>query len=92
MTVTTSIARHYAIKHVVLIVVSIVFALWGAYDLWIKLPREQRVADRFAELMEAKEQIEKDLESGSGVVSEERLREAAEQYEPMRSSLSYIVT
>ena len=65
MTVTTSIARHYAIKHVVLIVVSIAFSFWGAYDLWIKLPREQQVADRFAELMTLKEQIEKDLESGT---------------------------
>jgi hypothetical protein len=85
MSVTTSIARHYAIKHIVLIVVSIAFALWGAYDLWGKLPREQQVADDYAEFTAEKEQLE--FELGEGTVSEARRAEATERYEELEARL-----
>ena len=43
MALTTSIARHYALRQIIMAVVCLVLGLWGLYDYAIKIPRQQAV-------------------------------------------------
>ena len=46
MAITTKVARHYAIRMHAIAIVSVVFSLWGAYDLWIKKRKERAAPPR----------------------------------------------
>jgi hypothetical protein len=45
MPITTTIARHYFWRQVITAVVCVVLAVWGAYDLWVKIPYKRWTND-----------------------------------------------
>ncbi len=47
MALTTSIARHYALRQIIMAVVCLVLGLWGLYDYAIKIPRQQAVWNNY---------------------------------------------
>jgi hypothetical protein len=71
MAITTKVARHYAIRMHAIAIVSVAFTLWGAYDLWIKIPRENATAERFEQIGARLAE----LEEGGGVITEEARQE-----------------
>jgi len=45
MPITTTIARHYFWRQVITAVVCVVLTVWGAYDLWVKIPYKRWTND-----------------------------------------------
>ncbi|MHC4911171.1 MAG: hypothetical protein ACYTF9_15805 [Planctomycetota bacterium] len=58
MAIATRLAPMYAVRTLVTGVACIVFGIWGAYDLFVKIPAEQAASDRYDELMTIKDDIE----------------------------------
>ncbi len=50
MAIETTVAKHYSIRLIIVGVLSVVFAIWGAYDLWVKIPSKERTVKRFDEV------------------------------------------
>ena len=50
MAITTTIARHYALRLIITAVVCVVLGLWGIYDYAIGIPRQEKAAARFETL------------------------------------------
>jgi len=47
MPITTHVARSYAWRMIFIGVFCLVFGLWGAYDLWVKIPRQEETFARY---------------------------------------------
>lgn len=54
MAITTSIAPSYGWRMLFIAALCAVFGVWGAYDYWVKIPRQER---DFAEYTQAKDTI-----------------------------------
>jgi len=64
MALTTSIARHYALRQIIMAVVCLVLGLWGLYDFAIKIPAQQKAYQSFEELSAEKADLEAKRELG----------------------------
>lgn len=47
MKYTSGIKKSFRLKQILMVVLCLVFGLWGVYDLLVKLPREQQTYDQF---------------------------------------------
>jgi hypothetical protein len=47
MPITTTVAPSYAWRMIFIGVLCAVFGVWGAYDLWVKIPRQERNFEQF---------------------------------------------
>ena len=78
MAIQTTIARHYFWKQTAMGVLCVVFAVWGAYDLWVRYPAKEERYNRYMEIQEAKtaiEQKQQELEAtGQSLTEAERGR------------------
>ena len=64
MALTTSIARHYALRQIIMAVVCLVLGLWGLYDYAIKIPAQQERYQKFEKLSAEKAELEAKSELG----------------------------
>ncbi|MEE9131171.1 MAG: hypothetical protein V3T84_14215 [Phycisphaerales bacterium] len=64
MALTTSIARHYALRQIIMAVVCLVLGLWGLYDYAIKIPGQQERYQEFEKLSAEKADLEAKRELG----------------------------
>ena len=58
MALTTKIARHYALRQIIMAVVCLVLGLWGLYDYAVKIPRQQEQWDEFQAISAEKADLE----------------------------------
>ena len=70
MAIKTKIATHFFWRQVIVAVACVVLSVWGAYDLWVKLPYQADNAAKF----ERYDELQGKAETG-------RLRDPAEQAE-----------
>ena len=59
MALTTSIARHFALRQIIMAVVCLGLGLWGLYDYAIKIPRQQAVWKDYEDQTQKKTDLEK---------------------------------
>ncbi len=64
MALTTSIARHFALRQIIMAVVCLVLGLWGLYDYAIKIPGQQERYQKFEKLSAEKAELEAKSELG----------------------------
>ncbi|MHC5004658.1 MAG: hypothetical protein ACYTJ0_16210 [Planctomycetota bacterium] len=50
MAITTKVARHYAVRMTVIGALCVLFGVWGAWDLFVKIPREEEAHRQFTQL------------------------------------------
>ena len=82
MPIATHLARSYAIRMIIIAVLSVGFGLWGAYDLWVKLPRDQAIFNEHQEVVAKRMAFEKRDKDGETLTVEERAEwQAAAQRE-----------
>ena len=62
MALTTRIAKHYALRQIIMAVVCLVLGLWGLYDYAIKIPRQQERWETFEGLSQEKADLESQSE------------------------------
>ncbi len=62
MALTTKIARHYALRQIIMAVVCLVLGLWGLYDYAVKIPSQQEQWDTFQVISEEKAELESQSE------------------------------
>jgi hypothetical protein len=70
MAVTTTIARHYYWRLVIMAVACLVFGLWGAYDLWVTIPAKEQRFQRYEELQKRNEDLEAQSAANGGKLPE----------------------
>jgi hypothetical protein len=58
MSITTSPSPAYVLRTAFLAVVCIGLGLWGAYDLWVKIPRKEAVARRYEQASQVRKEYE----------------------------------
>jgi len=61
MAITTSIARHFAVRLIVMTIVMLVLGLWGVYDYAYAIPAQQRAFDRYEALSFTQRALQPDL-------------------------------
>ena len=64
MAVTTSIKKYYARWTIIVLVACLIVGLWGVYDYTVKLPRQQRRAERFVEVQRRMAELEEERTRG----------------------------
>ena len=64
MALTTSIARHYALRQIIMAVVCLVLGLWGLYDYTIKVPDQKERWERWDSLKKQKDELAAKSELG----------------------------
>jgi len=62
MALTTKIAKHYALRQIIMAIVCLVLGLWGLYDYAIKIPNQQERWETFQALTEEKAELESQSE------------------------------
>ncbi len=62
MALTTKIAKHYALRQIIMAVVCLVLGLWGLYDYAIKIPKQQERWETFQALTQDKAELESQSE------------------------------
>ncbi len=65
MALTSRIARHYALRQIIMAVVCLVLGLWGLYDYAIKIPGQQEQWEKFQDLSQEKADLESQSEEAS---------------------------
>ncbi len=73
MALTTNIARHYAIRNLVIGLLCAVFGVWGVYDFFWKIPAQTAEFDRWEALLDDKKELE-DKANAGGLSTDERQR------------------
>ncbi|MEE8155030.1 MAG: hypothetical protein V3T53_08785 [Phycisphaerales bacterium] len=71
MALTTSIARHYALRQIIMAVVCLVLGLWGLYDFAIKIPAQQERYQKFENLSAEKADLEAKREERGQLTDDE---------------------
>jgi hypothetical protein len=61
MAITTSIARHYAVRLIVMTIVMLVLGLWGVYDYFLAIPAQQRAFERYQAMSLTQRALQPDL-------------------------------
>ena len=82
MALTTSIARHYALRQIIMAVVCLVLGLWGLYDFAIKIPDQKERWERWDSLMKETAELEAKSELGP-LTAEEKIH-----YDATRTQLN----
>ena len=62
MAITTSIARHYAVRLIVMTIVMLVLGLWGVYDYFLAIPAQQRAFERYQAISLTQRALQPDLQ------------------------------
>ena len=77
MPITTNVAPSYAWRMIFIGVLCAVFGVWGAYDLWVKIPRQERAFEQYktidAEIKKLEEKQTAVRKSGRELSREELL-------------------
>jgi len=59
MAIQTTVAPRQTWKLLIVAALCVVFAIWGAYDYWVRIPQRERAAVRFVELQEQFNEFER---------------------------------
>lgn len=87
MAVTTTIARHYYWRLVIMIVACLVFALWGAYDLWVKIPAKEQRFQQYEALQSRNDELEALAAANGGQLLDD---ENVKEYERVSKELKEV--
>jgi hypothetical protein len=71
MPLTTKVARSYTVRMIVIGVLCVLFGLWGIYDLWVKIPRQEAMVDRYEQLDTTIGDYEKRVAAGQNLLPEQ---------------------
>lgn len=74
MAIKTTLAPSYGWRIIFIAVLCTVFSVWGAYDLFVKIPRQEAAAAEYQALNEEKQSLEQVLSQGRAPTPEQRER------------------
>ncbi|MHC4989417.1 MAG: hypothetical protein ACYTGC_00410 [Planctomycetota bacterium] len=80
MAISTTVAKHYAVRMIAVAIFCAGFGIWGAYDYFVKIPRQVERADRFEKLTGRQSDLEA-LASDGTITSAERDEYSANEKE-----------
>jgi len=74
MAIRTDIATHYFWRQVITAVICLVLAVWGAYDLWVKIPAQQAAYEAYLEDMQEIDGLATIVETGGALTPDQQAR------------------
>ena len=75
MAITTRVATFYAGQKMFAGLLCVVFGVWGAYDYWVKIPRQEAVAIEYQRLLDRTLEIESQVSKQNGLATPEQKAE-----------------
>src|SRR5688572_6913750 len=56
--IETRPSRSYVARAIFIVVLCLGFSIWGAYDLWVAIPRRAQMAQRYGDLKKQMEELD----------------------------------
>ena len=83
MPIRTDIATHYFWRQMITAIICLVLAVWGAYDLWVKIPAQEKAVERFSDVEARLDALQAKVDGGATLNEEEQA-----QYEELERQAS----